>query len=1269
MSHIPTTSESDANGRLPGNGRAPAKPSELSALQSQLGIGVRSAMAVEQSVLDDAHRRMQELDDEDDRRKLAKVKKSIETLYEKLSVLEARIDEAPTSQRSTLRRQMRSLTDSLPAMLEEEEAIKARIAARSNASAAQPSALGPDFGSTTSSSHQPNATTSFLLTESQVRPHIRDRDQLIRQGLITPFASEAEIQRAATGRGNNVSTLKRDFVDFSDDEDADGDLDIEGSVSPRPRRSSVDKGKRRLVTRVQRDSASVGEPGETRQARARKRVRSSMDSDEEGQVDDDLSDSEGRSENESDFDPDAVASDGDDDDGDAFMVDDDDDSDGDYNKHDPGSAASTTRSRRGSHASRHVKSSSKDRRRRNDKHESSIASPLGTSYSATVDDGLESHYRKRIRRWAIHHYRERTKCKLDDVPDNLDPQAEMFEPGSVPDLEIAKGFSVPGSIHPHLFEYQITCLKWLWELHTTKVGGVLADEMGLGKTTQTVAFIASLVYSQLLRPGKPVLVVCPATVMAQWVKEFHRCKVQAAQEIEQPSRMDDDDSGNDDDFALPENLNDEEDEKGLDAAYDEKKVKLRKSPPWVKDLLGRVIRNGHVAVTTYGGLRGYAKDLLEVDWGYVVLDEGHKIRSPDIEITLLCKQLKTPHRIILSGTPIQNNLAELWSIFDFVYPGRLGTLPVFQTEFSVPINIGGYANASTIQVQTAYRCACVLRDLIQPYMLRRLKADVAQDLPSKSEQVLFCKLTDTQRRLYKEFIDSNDIQRILDGKLNSLFGIDALRKICNHPHLWSRNLSTSVDLSGKLVVVRELLRLWKAGNHKVLVFCQTRQMLDIVEGMVNDLVPPHGWATPVKQRPSRVDEFNNDPDVFVFLLTTKVGGFGVNLTGADRIIIFDPDWNPATDAQARERAWRLGQTRHVTIYRLMTTGTIEEKIYHRQIFKQHLSSKVLTDPKQRRYFKLHDLRDLFTLGDDDNPSEETANLIAETLSNRKEKQDDDLVEELEGVSRLEKFVPANDDVLLDSTAAPGASTQASSSSSDRTSNQPNSGPANEDRILSSLLGSASVQTAIQHDAVMETARPELIIVQREAQRIAEEAIAKLRASQQARQNLPVSVPTWTGRSGGLQGRTFGSAASSRAHGGIDSSAGKAIGGREGGYWRIEVVWAIHHRAASGHDVPARAAAASSPSSRSSSPQVSSGALGTVSTSLSDMPPEELAVHIRDFLARQSNTATTAEIVRQFRLRLTSDNVATFRELLKGIAFFDKRESGGWWTLRNEFRDE
>jgi DNA excision repair protein ERCC-6 len=597
---------------------------------------------------------------------------------------------------------------------------------------------------------------------------------------------------------------------------------------------------------------------------------------------------------------------------------------------------------------------------------------------SNLDDGNEEHYLDRLQKWSERRLAARIRANSGQEDDEDMEEWHLPHP-TIGDVSFDGGFKLPGDIYPSLFDYQKTCVQWLWELHCQKVGGVIGDEMGLGKTIQIIAFLAGLHYSRLLfnpeieETRGPVLVVCPATVMRQWVNEFHTWWP--------PMRV-----------AILHSSGSGMMDLGKEEALERRSAKNgdSKSSRMATKIIDRVVNLGHVLVTTYAGLRIYQKQLVPVKWSYAILDEGHKIRNPDSEISLTAKQLVTPHRVILSGTPMQNNLTELWSLFDFVFPGRLGTLPVFQAQFAVPINIGGYANATNIQVQTAYKCAVVLRDLINPYLLRRMKNDVAADLPKKSEQVLFCKLTTAQRTAYEEFIGSGEMESIFAGKRQVLYGVDILRKICNHPDLVHRELLQrkpdyhygAEAKSGKMKVVKALLALWKRQGHRTLLFSQTRQMLDILERFVNEIGDLEyrrmDGTTAIGIRQTIVDEFNNNKSIDVFLLTTRVGGLGINLTGADRVIIFDPDWNPSTDIQARERAWRLGQKREVTIYRLMTSGTIEEKIYHRQIFKQFLTNKILKDPKQRRFFKMNDLHDLFSLAGSDTEGTETGDMFAGT---------------------------------------------------------------------------------------------------------------------------------------------------------------------------------------------------------------------------------------------------------------------------------------------------
>ena len=326
-------------------------------------------------------------------------------------------------------------------------------------------------------------------------------------------------------------------------------------------------------------------------------------------------------------------------------------------------------------------------------------------------------------------------------------------------------------------------------------------------------------------------------------------------------------------------------------------------------------------------------------------------------------------------------------------------------------------------------------------------------------------------------------------------------------------------------VVKALLELWKGEGHRTLLFSQTRQMLDILEAFVRKTGSYKylrmDGMTAISHRQQLVDKFNDTPEIDLFLLTTKVGGLGVNLTGADRVIIFDPDWNPSTDVQARERSWRLGQKKAVTIYRLMTAGTIEEKIYHRQIFKQFLTNKILQDPKQRQSFKMNDLHDLFTLGSDLTTGTETGNMFrgAEKAypNNREGDDDPDKLVQLGGIAGLAPFSsPGDEGNFRDSHHEEEG--QVAKKSDDM-------------RILEGILGKSGVHSTLEHDAIMESSRPTDIAVQKEAKKIVDAAAATLNASRKMAMKAEIGTPTWTGKKGtagkvGIGGKGDGSSSAS-----------------------------------------------------------------------------------------------------------------------------------------------
>lgn len=595
---------------------------------------------------------------------------------------------------------------------------------------------------------------------------------------------------------------------------------------------------------------------------------------------------------------------------------------------------------------------------------------------------------------------------------------------------------------------------------------------------------------------------------------------------------------------------------------------------------------------------------------------------------------------------------------------------MFQTQFSVPIRLGGYANANAIQVQTAYKCACILRDLVNPYMLRRMKIDVAQQMPGKNEQVLFCKLTPIQRKVYEDFLQSSEMTSIFEGKRHVLYGIDLLRKICNHPDLLFQDTMRksrkygAYNKSGKMTVVRALLTIWHKQKHRVLLFTQTRQMQDILELLIQECGFKYrrmDGTTPVKSRIPLVDEFNRDPHLFIFLLTTRVGGLGINLTGANRVIIYDPDWNPSTDMQARERAWRLGQRREVTIYRLMTSGTIEEKIYHRQIFKQFLTNKILKDPKQRRFFKSNDLYDLFSLSHDQEGANETEELFSDAkyrtpeekrrdlsklFGDQVEQEQDDERPTAEGLNLLQRVEEKEMKAEEDEHELEESSKQQQG---------------DETRILKTLFKLNGLQTVLEHEAIMDAHQPERLLVEAEASRIASEAVHALRQSRRQRRRQDVSVPTWTGRSGAAGApRRFGQvqrSSESLSNTGLSSSRSSSNQPQSSS----SILALLRQRQTGGitvldDDEPA-------------TQHVQSAAVNGYRT-VSDFPnlAEEVTSYLNKCAERQ---ASSQSIIDHFGFgRVSGEDVVLFRKMLRSIATFQRGGSSSTnvWVLREEFHD-
>ncbi|KAL2810916.1 SNF2 family N-terminal domain-containing protein [Aspergillus granulosus] len=861
-----------------------------------------------------------------------------------------------------------------------------------------------------------------------------------------------------------------------------------------------------------------------------------------------------------------------------------------------------------------------------------------------LDDGNEKLYQSRLQNWVRRRSAARKRARklqtegdseMDEGAEASDEEEEWFMPHPTePDLPLDNGYRVPGDIHPLLFDYQKTGVQWMWELHQQQVGGIIGDEMGLGKTIQAIAFLAGLHYSKQLT--KPIIVVCPATVMKQWVNEFHRWWPPFRVSILHTSG-----SG-------MVNIRNESSREDALVSGSYRSGGSNTGTKAARKVVKRVVEEGHVLVTTYSGLQTYASLLIPLEWGGAVLDEGHKIRNPNTSITIHCKELRTPHRIILSGTPMQNNLTELWSLFDFVFPMRLGTLVNFRNQFDFPIRQGGYANASNLQVQTAAKCAETLKDAISPYLLQRFKIDVAADLPKKSEQVLFCRLTKPQRQAYMAFLGSEEMQSILRGRRQVLYGVDILRKICNHPDLQNHKLLHTkatygnATTSGKMQVVKSLLELWKDTGHKTLLFAQHRIMLDILEKFIRSLSGFNyrrmDGTTPIQHRQTLVDEFNNDPNLHVFLLTTKVGGLGINLTGADRVIIYDPDWNPSTDVQARERAWRLGQKRDVTIYRLMTAGTIEEKIYHRQIFKQFLTNKILKDPKQRQTFQLSDLHDLFTLGEEDQGPTETSKIFKEAEVTYEEDGSDTKT------ANHQRNVQAENKDIRKVAGVASIETFQGEAEQQVKQEEGESGTNSESRIMEGIFARSGVHSALEHDQIANgkrVVRADPKIIEAEAKRVAAEAAEELRRAGEAAKSVPIGTPTWTGQFG-VAGRPEESPMRG-PFGGRSSTARRALAG------------------------PSSASILANLSSRTPTSR-SRSATGSPAPS-SNPSGKDFITMIRDFITSHGGAVYTQNLIDHFNHYCTTpQRSAEFKEMLKQIAVLEKggRNGRGKWSLKPEY---
>jgi SNF2 family DNA or RNA helicase len=699
-------------------------------------------------------------------------------------------------------------------------------------------------------------------------------------------------------------------------------------------------------------------------------------------------------------------------------------------------------------------------------------------------------------------------------------------------------FNLPPSVNNHIYAHQQQAIEWMLGMYNQEAGGILADDMGLGKTMSSAAFISGLFHSNMARR---VLIIAPKTLLAHWKSELEVCGLA--------------------------DLTDE-----FSGSVNERQRVLRRVAGSKTGQGG----GGGIVLCTYGMLlhnshllsgSGVSSISTKIKWDVLFLDEGHKIKNHKIQLRLKLDELTTTTKIVITGTPIQNNLMELWSLFDYIQPGLLGDMVGFKSLYERRIVGGNDRHATLDEREKAAAASVALKRHIAPYMLRREKKDVmgsgpdnntqeerrddadasnhheqpqqgsrgqqttpssrpqVQSISKKNDLICWLKLNPMQLQLYEAFLFSDEVRAALNSTHSPLAAITVLKKICDHPALLSEraqdtiiagaerqkrrkqmnlrggpfsrkadsssdeadaheeesdNSSSSSDddafslhktkrmadikpdntpqhqnrqqqntstytshlfkqvheagIGGscKTTFTLSLLRDLVSNNHKVLIFSQSRVMLDILEAGIRR----EGWTwlridgtvASATERAQRVASFQAGA-ADIMMLTTQVGGLGLTLTAASRVIIVDPSWNPSTDQQSVDRAYRIGQDKNVVVYRLISCGTVEDKIYKKQVYKSGLAKGLLEDGDRHTpagtttttnnkmnslptaYFTNSELKDLFTLNKEEMHSSSTR-LALNAVHAGNSEDDSSLHHHIQFLHTLDGFVGTSDHDLL-----------------------------------------------------------------------------------------------------------------------------------------------------------------------------------------------------------------------------------------------------------------
>jgi SNF2 family DNA or RNA helicase len=476
-----------------------------------------------------------------------------------------------------------------------------------------------------------------------------------------------------------------------------------------------------------------------------------------------------------------------------------------------------------------------------------------------------------------------------------------------------------------LKEYQLSGLQWMISLYNNRLNGILADEMGLGKTIQAISLVAYLM--EFKNNLGPYLVIVPLSTLSNWVNEF---------------------------------------QKWCPSAH---LICYKGIPAQRKEIYKEQVKNGNfnVLLTTYEYIIKDKASLRKISWQYAIVDEGHRMKNAASKFAkTLSSQYETKYRILLTGTPLMNDLSELWSLLNFLLPTIFNSVDTFDQWFNKPFEqFGSSTNANNAaedesnMLTNEERMFIIhrLHELLRPFMLRRIKSEVLDQLPEKVEKILRCEMSSWQKELYSQIskkavaensslLEQGDVQPVSRGLNNAVM---QLRKVCNHPYLFSPEgyhiNENIIRSSAKVELLDRMLPKLKAAGHRVLMFTQMTAVMTILE----DYFAYRGYlslrldgSTPAEEREKRMYKFNApDSPYFIFLLSTRAGGLGLNLTAANTVIIFDSDWNPMMDLQAQDRAHRIGQRSDVSVFRLITKSPVEEKILSRATEKLNMSELVV----------------------------------------------------------------------------------------------------------------------------------------------------------------------------------------------------------------------------------------------------------------------------------------------------------------------------------------